>query len=48
MGLNVSPAVTMDDNMRSEIKRPVKSVNELLNNKRYDICREILSVFLPF
>lgn len=48
MGLNVSPAVTMDDNMRLEIKCPVKSVNELLNNKRYDICREILSVFLPF
>lgn len=36
MGLNVSPAVTMDDNMRLEIKCPVKSVNELLNNKRYD------------
>lgn len=38
--LSASPDGTIDDDMLLEIKCPVKSIDELLNNKSYDICKE--------
>lgn len=38
--LAASPDGTIDDDMLLEIKCPVKSIGELLNNKSYDICKE--------